>query len=1205
MNPTQQQCAAIDSDALDILLSAGAGSGKTSTTVRRYERLLTGVYTDGRQGEPVEPDSILVFTFTDKAAGELRDRIRRLRDSGNLGFSMGSLWVGTFHSICARILRGHPVAAGVDPAFEVIDEVIANRLKESSYSTALDRAAGPTGAIEILSQFTPSTLKKGIQAAYERLRAAGESEPVLPEPPPGRSLETIQRDLLREALSTAADPDLKPAPRKRANNVVEALQNLDPADLDFELLQEIDIYANSSVIPVLCQKVARAKIELLSREAGPRYWEVLSVLLAGYGKAYEEAKSRRGVLDFEDLQLRTLDLLLSRPDLGESYREQFAEIMVDEFQDTNRLQMDLIDALRGETTRLFTVGDEMQAIYGFRYADVELFRQRRSGIAHRLSRDPERLGTKERDRVGFEIELLSLNANFRSDAPVIGAVNEIGRQFESLIEDLRTDEEPGGAEGGTRHEFEELRVGRAPDPDDHASRNPLSPKVEILLTEAGSWKETDLGPLAPRPGEGQYVKDGRGEHEAEALALAWHIRAAVEEGVAPGDIVVLLRTKTRMWLFEEALKQVGLRPYVVGGTGFWETREGVDLRALLATLANPREDEALIGTIAGPGCGLSPSALWLLTRGRNRDTPLWPRLELLADEGIDGIEPEDRDRAIRFVTTIRDLGNRRAGLSLAELVKAVVSETGYDLVNLMRDPSGAGLANIRRVAEIAGEYEAAEGRDLRGLIGWIDDSSRLDSEQAIATEDEQSDVVRLMTIHKSKGLEFPMVCVADLGRESKANPEDVIWVSPRVEEPGSFDVGLRLPEAEGKSLDLYDWADLKSKNRLETTDEELRILHVAMTRAENRLVLSGVADLAEVPGSTEAKPFSTRLTQVFGLEHLEDGIAVPPAEAPETSNLEFPGSQIEVTLVRAEDSEGLGKAMKPVAAADVRTGTGRPPLSRPPSAAFPEVPLSYSALASYRDCPTRFFATRVLKLDDPEGSDRSFDDETGEQPLDPDLVERRPSDGTSFGDAVHELLELLPDRRWRPPGEAEIRRALESHGVAGSEAATVRTMIEGFTGSDLGSRARSSRVEVESGLLVEIGGVVIRGFADLLITDPGIPLILDYKSNQLAGTSPSELMEKYDLQRDLYALAVSQALGAATVETAFVFLRDPENPVIERFDEDRLAATRTSLTGLVGEIARGRYLGGPDAANQPCGECWACELMARQIEAAGSPVTVS
>lgn len=1195
MNLTSQQKAAIDSDARDILLSAGAGSGKTSTTVRRYERLITGEYTDGRTVEPVEPSAILVFTFTDKAAGELRERIRDLRESRGREFSMSSLWVGTFHSICARILRSHSLAAGVDPAFDVIDDVIANRLKESAYASALQKTAEVEGAIPILSDFAQYTLKKGIQAAYGRLRAAGEFNPVLPEPV-GRSSEDIQIDLLKEAWSAKSDSSLGTRYVRQADNVIAALEETKPEDLTLDLLDSIEISKTSKYIHELCSKVEAAKRDLISRDIGPRYWKVLANLLFNYGKDYEAAKARRGGLDFEDLQLKSLDLLLRRPDIAETYREQFVEIMVDEFQDTNRLQMDLIDALRGNDTRLFTVGDEMQAIYGFRYADVELFRQRRDGVAFRLPEDPEKREAGDRDEVRFEIEPLSLNANFRSQAPVIGAVNELGRRLEARIEGLRSSDEPGGRTGGTSHEFADLNVGLLPPGDDPESESTeADARVEILLTEAGTWKDTDFGPLSPKPGEEQHVKDGRGQHEAEALALAWHIRAAVEEGTPPGDIVVLLRTKTRMWLFEEALKQVGLKPYVVGGTGFWDTREGVDLRALLATVANPLDDEALTGTLAGPACGLSPSAIWLLARGREYGRPLWPEVEKLAATGIEGIDGEDRKRAASFTGAINALRVRQQGMPLPEVVHAAVSDTGYDLVNLMRDPSGYGLANIRRVAEIAGEFESAEGRDLRGFVSWIDDSSRLDSEQAIATEDEGSDVIRLMTVHKAKGLEFPMVCVADLGRQLKSNPESVLWISPRVDAPGKFDTGLSLPRpGEAKSLGLFGWDSLRDRARLETTDEELRIFHVAMTRAKRRLVLSGVANLEDVKDPTEAGSLATCLTQVCGEEEIANGIAIPPPEAPTDRKVEFPASHVEVTLVRPEDSDAFSKVIEPEPDAELVDDEGIPPLDRPPLAAFPEVPLSYSALAQYVDCPARFFARRVLKMDEPQ-SPAGW----GDSPLDP-LLEGAPRvDSTAFGLAVHELLEVLPSRRWQLPGDHEIRDVLGSHGVTGErEEATAREMVSGFIGSVLGQKIRSARVDVELPLLIEIDGVMVRGFADLLVDSPEMPMILDYKSNQLEGTSIDALMEKYDLQRNLYALAVSQALGVEQVETAFVFLREPASPVIDRFDSARLQAAREVVSGLVGAIARGEYLGGEGAGRQPCGDCWACDLLSGQIEAA-------
>ncbi|MBN8866820.1 MAG: UvrD-helicase domain-containing protein [Solirubrobacterales bacterium] len=1157
MKPTAEQELAIESDDLDILLEAGAGSGKTSTTVDRYKRLLRR----GRQSrDPLEPAEILVFTFTDKAAGELRERIREQRDEMGAEFSMSSLWVGTFHSICARILRAHPIAARVDPAFDVIDDVVASRLKEEAFAAALARTTEDDEAVALLARFSQPTLKTGIQNAYERLRAAGMSEPALPAPPPTRPPELIHAELTSSSRRTLSDPDLKKACAGRITTLLDHLATVPPEELTFARLEEAGFYKSSKEIPELVAEVNRARTELLTGELGPRYWRVLGDLLGNYSTAYSRGKTARGGMDFEDLQLRTLELLRESDPIAATYREQFDEIMVDEFQDTNQLQMDLIEALRGPGTSLFTVGDEMQAIYGFRYADVELFRRRRESPA---------------------VTVFSLSANFRSQAPVIGAVNELGSQLERLIEGLRTSDEPGGETGGTRHQFSPLRVGVEPS-------DGVDPGVEILLTQKEVWQEVDLGPLSPPPGAEQHLTAGRGQHEAEALALAHHIRAATEQGVPPGEIVILFRTRSLMWLFEAALKQVGLKPYVVGGTGFWETREGVDLRSLLATIANPLDDESLIGTLAGPACGLSTSALWLLARRRGPEQPLWPAVQALAP-GDPEIGVEDIERAREFVSVVESLRKRQASTPLAELVHDAVAETGYDLVNLMRDPSAAGLANLSRVAEIAAEFESTEGRDLRGLIAWIDESAQLDAEQAVATEDEDSDVVRLMTIHKSKGLEFPMVCVADLGRDSKSNSESVFWIAPRSDGPG-FQIGLRLPEPGGKSIDLYEWPALKQRSRLDMTDEELRILHVALTRARRRLVLSGIADLDEPPRQTEANSTATRLTQGYD---VAEPIAVPAP--PALDALAAPGpSVIEIHLNRPERAAELAGEIELEASTEVADRDGDPPLWRPKDAGWPEVPLSYSALASFRECPARFYASRILKL---EGPDR----ERERLPLDPEEDLGEPIDATAFGTAVHRLLERMPARDWRPPSEGEIDSTLTAERVDSAGArAEARAMIDAFLGSELAREVRKGRPEVETSLLVDVDGVMIRGFADLLVRDLERPLILDYKSNRIEGTSVAALMERYDLQSDLYALAVSRALAAETVETAFVFLRDPASPARRVYSAPDLEAAGRRISAMVADIAAGRYLGGPEASHQPCGACWACATLGVQKGTSGS-----
>lgn len=1170
---TAEQEAAVTSRERDILVEAGAGTGKTKTTVDRYERLL----------EEVEPSSVLVFTFTEKAATELRDRIRDRRKDGDQDFSMSSLWVGTFHSICARMLRAHPLAADVDPSFDVLDDVRADRLKRRAYENALKMTVGDPDqedhsddAGRLLARFNQRNLREGIQIAYERLRAIGKVRPELPPPPPHRSLAAIHDELLKAAEVAAQVPRLRTPTPENLAELIGWLNSIDPGQLDYQGLVDLGFSSGSKKIIDLITTLERVKAELAAIDFGDRTWTVLGNLLENYSDAYEEVKSLRGSLDYEDLQLKALKMLRDWENIANSYREQFSEIMVDEFQDTNQLQMDLIEELRGEETTLFTVGDEMQSIYSFRFADVRLFRNRR-------------------EQVDGEVEVLPLSANFRSEAPVIGAVNRIGELFEAIIEGLRTSDEPGGETGGTGHQFARLRVGLPASPG-------FEPGVEFLLTERNKWREIDLGPMSPLPkrdGDGFVPgKDSEGQHEAEALALAHRIREAVEdEGVPPGEIVILFRAKSRMWIFEEALKQVGLRPYVVGGSRFWETREGVDLRSLLAVIANPFDDESLTGSLAGAACGLGADTLWLLSR-RGKDQSIWTRLKELTSGNLPPPATErskgDLERARRFVEIVDRLRNSAAGLPLGELVESAVTETGYDLVSLRRDASGSGLANIRHVVDIADDFERAEGRDLRGLIDWIDASSELDAEEAVATADEDADVVRLMTVHKSKGLEFGMVCVADLGKGQKSEAETVLWVSPGLD--GGVEFGLRLPEPDGDNLDLYGWPTLQKQANLDATDEELRILHVAMTRARRKLILSGVIDLESIPRPSETGTMADRLAQSFGIDRKEPVEIPVPAPEPR-EGLEPPGpSGIEVRRILDSDAGKISRSFKvePIAEA---TSDSLPPLVRPAEPSFPEVPLSYTALAEYRECPACFYAKRILKLRDPQDENAAT-----AEPLDPEIAPMPRPDASKFGNAVHLLLEKVARRRWVPPVAAEIDATLESEGLESDSTMTelVRTMITRFVESEFGSEIAGRRSDAELSLLIDVDGVMIRGFADLLVRDMDPPLILDYKTNQLEGTSIDEVMKKYELQRDLYALAVRQALEVESVETAFVFLRDPEHPVRDIFDESRLAEAGQRISGLVGDIVAGRYLGGPEARVQPCGDCWACELLAGQIDAASA-----
>lgn len=1189
---TPEQRAAIECPDRDILVEAGAGTGKTKTTVGRYERLL---------GE-FDPSKVLVFTFTDKAATELRERVRGLRerarkeldesggdqdpgDGSVARLLMGSTWIGTFHSICARMLRSHPVAGDVDPGFDVIDEVRADRLKRRAWDLALNRTMEADGTDIDLSRFNGKHLREGLQHAFEQLRALGQSRPALPPPPPPRSPDLIHQDLLTAAASAAGTGRIQKRTREQIEELSAWLRATPAAQLTSGGVRAAFSSKSDKLGPLLTT-INRAACDLAAAEFGDRIWGHLRNLLTQYGESYDELKRAGGYMDYEDLQLKTLAMLRRSEAVAAIYREQFQEIMVDEFQDTNQLQMDLINALRGENTTLFTVGDEMQAIYGFRFADVALFRNRRKGA----------------DR---PVRTLPLSANFRSEPAVIGAVNEIGRQFEEIVAGIRTSAEPGGPAGGTGHEFAELRAGRAPS-------DGVRPGVEFLFTARGKWSGTDLGDLyqPPEPGddgEAPQVGTSDGQHEAEALAVAARIRGMIEdEKVDPGQIVILFRSRTRIWMFEQALKQLGIRPYVVGGSRFWESREGVDLRSLLAVIANPLDDESLIGSLAGATCGLSADALWTIARDRE-GRPIWTRLreyaEAAGDDRSDG--SEDRRRAARFVTTIESLRRKINTTPLGRLVEEAVTRTGYDLVNLRRDPSGAGLANIRHVSDIADGFEAAEGRDLRRLVDWIDASAELDSEAAVATADEDADVVRLMTCHKSKGLQFDVVFLADLGKQTTSQSEQVVWISPGTD-PDEIEFGLRIPEPDSSNTDLYAWTGLQDRARLNDTDEELRILHVAMTRAKRRLVLSGLADLEGSPNQSESSSMADRLTDAFGIDATEPAaitVAGPGRTGPEAV---WPDSSIELRRVGPEQAGELTRVLRSHPAPPATREEVSPPLARPRSTVLPEVPLSYSALAGYKDCPARFYATRILRLRDPaaaaggtvEGIKAEIlADETASGAVDPESRLPTRPDASRFGNAVHLLLERMAARRWRLPAKGEIVSVLRSEGAATDDDSMSRAaaMIKGFTESRFAAGLGETGLEAERTMLVETGGVMIRGYVDLVAAASDPVTVVDYKTNRLDGATPGEKMGPYELQRDLYALGVARARDVELVRTAFVFLEAPDDPVIDLYDREMLTEAATRVETVVGEIAGSNFLGGRDALHEPCGKCWACDLLADRI----------
>jgi len=1122
--PTPEQAAAIAVRGRDVLLEAGAGTGKTGVMVDRYCRLICD--------SGLSPDSILAFTFTDKAAAELRQRIRtelaRRAERGSERAAtalagIGGAWITTIHGFCNRVLAAHPVAAGVDPGFRVLDAPETGRAAREAFDDAVVEflKAGDAAREETVAAYDLEGLRAMVVAVHDELRSRGIADPKLPEPPRPDPEAAIARaaaaaaeclEELREKNGKRCEAD-----RELLDRALALLGSGAPPSLD-----ELTALATKSKAKALApykEAIDAAVASLAAAGEGGAVYGHLAELLELFSTRFEAAKERRAGIDFEDLQILAARLL-ERAEIGEHYRSRFRQVLVDEFQDTNRLQLRLIEALHGPMTELVVVGDELQSIYGFRHADLEVFRRRR----------------EETDRRA-DAELMRLSGNFRSRPELVGAVNLFG---ETLL---------GGA-------YTPLRVG-----SEAREVAGSEPAVELLLTARDSWDAEGV--------ELEPAIDGSTPLNclAEARFVAERLRELAEAGVPRSEMVVLLRAFTHLDAYEDSLERAGLRPYVVGGRGYWSQQQVADVCALLAVVANPLDDHALFGALASPACAVAPDTLWLLRKAAGKRRHVWPAVERAAGAGdseltepewLEGIPGSERELLERFVATVGSLRERAPRLSLPALVEAVVTETGYDLAVLSRPAGEARFANVRKMGRLAAEFEQREGRDLRGFLDFLAARAEGEAEAQAATAAEGHDGVRIMTVHNAKGLEFGVVAVPDLARRLLNGNRAPLLAIGREEQPR---VGLRLLRLGRPKIDLYDYGALCEESQEREAEEELRLFHVAATRARDHLILSGVVNPKE-GRETKGRPVIERLVEALGLPREEDAtVPVAPPEPRPGLEAGFEPSEIRVrvNLPSPERAAEL-RELRREGAAERGLGEGPPPLveRRPPI--VPSRPLSYTAISAYEECAYRFYMERVLGLARSEAKPGN----EGE----PSAREER----TARGAAVHALLEWSEANGWAVPGEDLARRHAAAAGLQGTEGLIdpVRQWID----SPLRERiaAEATRIRAEVPLLLGIGGTVLRGSIDLLVERDGAPpLVIDYKTDRLGGADPSERAAHYGVQRSIYALAVAEALGASEVEVAYVFLERPEEPAVSPLTAEEMAAARAELEATIARIDRGEF----------------------------------
>jgi ATP-dependent helicase/nuclease subunit A len=640
--------------------------------------------------------------------------------------------------------------------------------------------------------------------------------------------------------------------------------------------------------------------------------------------------------------------------------------------------------------------------------------------------------------------------------------------------------------------------------------------------------------------------------------------------VARSEMVVLLRAFTHLDAYEDSLERAGLRPYVVGGRGYWSQQQVADVCALLATIANPLDDQALFGSLASPACGVTPDTLWLLRAAAGKGRSIWRTVEHAAGLGeaelddpqrLEQIPTAERELLNRFAETMVALRARAPFLPLPGLIDTTVAETGYDLAVLMRPAGEARFANLRKLMRLAAEYEAGEGRDLRGLLDFLAARAEADGDAQAATAVEGHDGVRIMTIHSAKGLEFGVVAVPQLSRSLLAGSHTpLLTLGHEADEPR---VGMQLRRLGAPSLNLFAHRELREEGQRRDAEEELRLFHVAVTRARERLVLSGVVRPEAPREVSTGTPVVERIVEAFGVDRVGDStVQIPPPQSRDVFDESFPMSElaVRVNLASAEQAALLTSVRREDAAA-LDLGIGPAPLLERRPAAAPIRPLSYTAIAAHDEDSVRSLSDIPRQTANGEDQDAAELDATalGHQ------------DGTARGRAVHGLLEWSANRGWQEPPVEVVRRFAAPEGLS-TDTAEVESLLDpvrAWLGCELfAERVRSAdRSRAEVSILMPVAGTVLRGSIDLLVESKATPpLIVDYKTDRLNGEDPAERAAHYAVQRDIYALAVSEARQSAEIDIAYVFLEQPQRPVLAPLGPEQIDVARARLVEAIERV---------------------------------------
>lgn len=1160
---TDQQVAAITTRKVSVSLSAGAGCGKTFVLTRRFLSHL-------EPGPDVNLSGLVAITFTERAAREMRERIRgacfeRLHGCPaeevahwlRITREIDSARVSTIHSFCASVLRSAAVEARLDPQFGLLEPQIGTAFLSQAVTEAIHEAvARPIAAAgdvvhvfgldrtitlcemlvrkrfelqrDVWSQCTPQQLADLWQQRFRDQAAALVLRNLRTSPELATTWKLLKENtttnavmldrrgvLISELQKLFESPETISHPlewlrRVRENAQVQGGGGKKAWDSE-EVFEEIK-GALSDVRKVVDKFAPQLEFDAEHVLPAARLsMQMLELVLLAIDQ-YELRKSEAALLDFDDLLLRTRDLLRDNSSVRQRVAAGIDHLMVDEFQDTDPVQAEIVRYLCGSkltTGKLFLVGDAQQSIYRFRRADPNVFRQLRTEIP--------------------PAGRLPLNQNFRSQPAILDFVNAL---FAEALGDI----------------FQPLVTGE--------KQLSPAPSIEFLFAVSS---EQDL----------QTTAEGRRQEEAAWMARRIHelladptprIRTTdpvtaqtVLRPVKAGDIVILFRALSDVRYYEQALRDCRLEYYLVGGRAFYAQQEVFDLLNLLRFLNEPDDEISLLGALRSPFFGLTDDTLMSLARHA-------PTLDDgLQQPPLSELTESQRPLVEHAKLVLNDLRAVKDRLSITGLINRVLDLTAYDASLVPEFLGRRKLANLRKLIEMARQFDRAGGFTLSDFVerlkGAVADET---DEELAATQAESSDVIRIMTIHQSKGLEFPVVVVADMDRSGQPPPSPVEFsteLGPLISPPERF--GRQI---ENLGLRLHRMLESQAE-----AAEHLRLLYVALTRAADHLILSSGLKALDKLSSGWMQLLASRFDLATG----------QPLANPETGETTIPAPYAERCPPVLSHRVAPRSPLLPPA---IHEGLPLREFAELVSQAEP-LPLPSLLVPLKADAATRLsFSVSELESVDERLRQASVPHPSHASPAEP-AADQLPL-AEDLGTLVHAVLERID-----PQANAEqIPHLLEA--CWSSTFATLPeeikqsagNMLAAFWSSPVAQELRQARqchrefefnIGVPSDLLPGETRCIAGKIDCLFQTPDGEWVIFDYKTgDRFASRDPEELLKHYEFQLGVYAWAIRDGLGIMPSRVAIVAFRPAASVICWPVTEDALRQIRERSAAAIEECLK-------------------------------------